>query len=126
MAVLCGLAFYYQWESSLLNISIEISENDEEFPSESTSPEEIITENSADSGETEQTDKSGLVHVPNVVGKEQLEAAAILEQLGLGYIVSTNGEGVSEYYYIVEQSIPDGIEVPIGTEIELTLAPLEE
>ena len=60
------------------------------------------------------------VEVPNVVGMEQLEAIGVLQELGLQFQVWWNaGDNDSQLLYVMEQSVPAGDKVPVGTLIRL-------
>lgn len=65
-----------------------------------------------------------LVNVPGVIGMEQMEATELLTQRGLDFQVWWTEENNIEvdHYYIKDQSIPAGSEVPYGTLIELELS----
>lgn len=67
------------------------------------------------------------VNVPNVVGMEQQEATALLTNMGLQFQVWWTEESniSSEYYYIVNQSIPADSSVPAGTLVRLELSPIK-
>ena len=64
------------------------------------------------------------VIVPNVLGMEQIEATKLLIETGLQFQVwwTESNNIISEYYYIIDQSIPAGYVVPAGTLIKLELS----
>lgn len=108
----CVAAKCFLWESALLKISAVETE-----------------ESSADANakQTGQVDDNGMVLMPSVISKEQIEAIEILEQLGLQYQVWWTEENniKAEHYYIIGQSISEGSIVPIGTLVKLELSPNE-
>lgn len=81
---------------------------------------EMVTEKET---ETEFKTKSNKIKVPNVVGMEQDKAIEILTKLGLEFQVWWSEEDNidADKYFIKEQSIDAGIEVPQKTLIRLRL-----
>lgn len=67
-------------------------------------------------------------NVPNVIGMEQHEATALLAESGLQFQVWWTEENniSSEYYYIIDQSIPANSSVPAGTLVQLELSPIKK
>lgn len=61
--------------------------------------------------------------VPYVIGYEQTEAISIIENAKLDADVEVSEENISDWYCVINQSIPAGTIVPIGTTVNLTLAP---
>lgn len=62
--------------------------------------------------------------VPYVIGYEQTEAISIIENAKLDAVVEVSEENVSDScYYVINQSIPAGTTVPLGTTITMELAP---
>jgi len=78
----------------------------------------VITE------ETELSNSEYICTVPYVIGYEQTEAISIIENAKLDATVEVSEENVSDScYYVINQSIPAGTTVPIGTTITMELAP---
>lgn len=72
-----------------------------------------------------QVEQSDLIPVPNLVGIEEHEAVNLLESLGLEgsvYWIQGNDENADKYY-ILNQSIPEGSLVAVGTVVELERSP---
>ena len=63
-----------------------------------------------------------MVTVPRVVGMEQVEGIKELSKYDLGYEVWVKEENIGEQYYIIDQSIPEGCNVPAGTKVLLELS----
>lgn len=73
---------------------------------------------------TELYNAESLCTVPYVIGYEQTEAITIIENAKLDAIVEVSEENVSDdCYYVINQSIPAGTSVPIGTTVTMELAP---
>ena len=67
----------------------------------------------------------GMVIVPNVVGKEQMEAVDLLVEQGFEFEVQVDADLIAEEgepYWVIEQSIPPETQVPDGTKIILSLS----
>lgn len=75
--------------------------------------------------ETEVPNLEEKVIMPNLIGKEQLEATEMLTEIGLQFQVWWTAENntESETYYIISQSIPEDTEIPSGTLVKLELSP---
>lgn len=73
----------------------------------------------------DEPEKQGTVTVPQVVGMEQNKATELLVGSGLQFQVwwTEENNAVAEEYYIINQSIPEGSEVPHGTLVKLELSP---
>lgn len=95
----------------------------------SSVPEETIIELELSLEEVEvqpiHEESSDLIPIPNLIGIEEQEAVNLLMSIGLKsnvYWLQGNDE-TADYYYILNQSIPEGSLVAVGTVIELERSP---
>lgn len=91
----------------------------------SSVPEETIIELELSLEEVEvqpiHEESSDLILIPNLIGLEEQEAVNLLMSIGLKsnvYWLQENDE-TADYYYILNQSIPEGSLVAVGTVVEL-------
>ena len=91
----------------------------------SSVPEETIIELELSLEEVEvqpiHEESSDLIPIPSLIGLEEQEAVNLLMSIGLKsnvYWLQGNDE-TADYYYILNQSIPEGSLVAVGTVVEL-------
>lgn len=81
----------------------------------------VSPDSNIDKNPNNSTSNNELITVPKVIDMEEQAAVETLESLGFQAIVRYNGESdeKNDKYYIIDQSIPAGSKIPVGTTIEL-------
>lgn len=132
IAIICCLALGFRWPSDILagffpgHPRESTGYTEPTYPTESTTD---ITEPESTVATIQETTfpksipaDDDMVTVPRVVGMEQVEGIKELTKYDLVYEVWVKEENIGEQYYIIDQSIPEGCNVPAGTKVLLELS----
>ena len=132
IAIICCLALGLNWPSDILagifpgHPGGSTGNTEPTYPTESTKnivePETTVATTQETTFPQSISEGDDMVTVPRVVGMEQVEGIKELSKYDLGYEVWVKEENIGEQYYIIDQSIPEGCNVPAGTKVLLELS----